>query len=175
MRSILFRVILAASAALTAACGSTDSFAPASRAASARAVFSNAAGVATLQRSVDQYVWLSCANGGAGETVRVTGDLRYDVQNTQDASGVYHLNIKSNTSDLTAVGLTSGAFFRGMMAERINSRAEDYLNSDLRITDLIRFVAPGSGEAYSLSVTSHIIVDQGDYVLWDESWSEVCR
>ena len=176
MRSIFFRVILAASAALTAACGTTDSFAPASRPASPRgAVFSNAAGGATLEQSVDRYVWLSCANGGAGETARVTGGLRYDVQNTQDASGVYHLNIKSNTSNLTAVGLTSGALFRGMMAERINSRAEDYLNSDLRIADVIRFVAPGSGEAYSVVVTSHIIVDQGDYVLWDQSWNEVCR
>jgi len=61
------------------------------------------------------------------------------------------------------------------MTERGNSRAEDYLNEDIRIADIIRLVAPGSGESYSLMVSTHIIVDQGTYVLWDESWNEVCR
>jgi hypothetical protein len=176
MRSTIFRVILAAMAALTAACGTADSFAPTTPPATARRTVSvNPDGDATTKRSVDQYVWLSCMYDGAGETVHVTGELRYDVHNTQDASGVYHLNIKSNTSNLTAVGLTSGTIFRGMMAERINSRAEDYLNSDVRIGDVIRFEAPGSGDAYSLMVTSHFIVDQGNYLLWEQNWNEVCR
>jgi hypothetical protein len=61
------------------------------------------------------------------------------------------------------------------MAERINSRAEDYLNSDVRIADVIRFVATGSGDSYSLLVNSHFIVDQGTYVLWEQSWNEVCH
>ena len=125
--------------------------------------------------SIDQNVWVSCANGGAGEAVRVTGDLRYDVHRTLDSSGVSHLNIKSNTSGLTAVGLTSGTFFRGLMAEHVNSRAEDDLNMDVRTADVIRFVATGSRDAYSLMVSSHFIVDQGSYVLWDQTWEEVCR
>jgi hypothetical protein len=105
----------------------------------------------------------------------VTGKLRYDVHTAQDGNGVIHLSIKSNTSDLTGVGMSSGTFFRGTMAEHINSKAEDYLNEDVRTTDMIRFVAPGSGSAYALQVTSHFIVDQGTYVLWDETWNEVCR
>jgi hypothetical protein len=40
---------------------------------------------------------------------------------------------------------------------------------------MIRFAAVGSSDGYSLMATSHIIVDQGDYVVWDESWNEVCR
>ena len=55
----------------------------------------------------------------------------------KDSSGVYHLNVKSNTSRLTAVGLTTGTIFRGLMTERINSRAEDYLNMDVRTADMI--------------------------------------
>jgi len=102
MRSLIFRGILSATIAFTAACSSTDSVGPATRPTSAhRAVF----GGTNVSRSIDQNVWLSCANGGAGEAVRVTGDLRYDVHLTQDSSGVFHLNIKSNTSGLTAVGL----------------------------------------------------------------------
>jgi hypothetical protein len=176
MRSIIFRGILAATAAFIAACSTADSVAPVTAPTSARrAVSADGKGVATMSNTIDQYVWVSCTNGGAGEAVRVTGNLRYDLQLTTDASGVSHLNIKSNTSGLTAVGLTTGTIFRGLMTERVNSRAEDYLNMDVRIADIIRFVAPGSGDSYSLMVSSHIIVDEGTYVLWDETWNEVCR
>jgi len=176
MRSTIYRVTFAATAAFTAACSNTDSSAPMTPPATARrAVTPDANGNATVKQSVDRYVWLSCMNDGAGEAVHVTGELRYDVHSTQDASGIYHFSIKSNTSNLIAVGLTSGTFFRGTMGERINSRAEDYLNSDVRISDMIRFTAVGSSDGYSLMATSHIIIDQGDYVVWDESWNEVCR
>ena len=174
MRSIVFRGILSASIALTTACGGTDSVAPATPSAH-RIVSANADGVATASRSIDQNVWVSCANGGAGEAVRVTGDLRYDVHRTQDSSGVFHLNIRSNTSGLTAVGLTTGTFFRGLMTEHVTSRAADNLNEDVRTTDIIRFVATGSRDAYSLMVSSHFVVNQGDYVLTEQTWTEVCR
>ena len=173
MRFII-RSILAATAVLAAACSSTDSVAPTITPASARPTV-NADVLKRMSRPVDQYVWISCANGGVGETVRVTGDLHYEAQRTQDASGVFHLNFKSATSGLTAVGLTSGTLFRGLMTERITARAEDYLNEDVRTADIIRFVAPGSGDSYSLMVSSHFIVDQGEYVLWDQTWNEVCR
>ena len=176
MRSIIFRGISSVTVALTAACSGIDSVAPITPLASAdRTITADAKGVATVSRSIDQNVWVSCANGGVGEAVRVTGNLRYDVHRTQDSSGVLHLNIKSNTSGLTAVGLTSGTFFRGLMSEHINSRAADELNMDVRTTDIIRLVATGSREAYSLVVTSHFIVDQGTYVLWDQTWDEGCK
>jgi hypothetical protein len=73
------------------------------------------------------------------------------------------------------MGLTSGTLFLGLTAERVNSRAEDELNMDVRITDIIKFVASGSRVSYSLMATTHVIVDQGTYVLWNESWNEVCR
>ena len=175
MRSIIFRTILAAAVVLAAACNSSDSVAPTTSLATARRdVSANAASLPNSSRPIDQYVWVSCANGGAGEALHVTGELHYEAQNFQDASGVFHLNFKSATSGLTAVGLTSGTFFRGLMTERINSRAEDYLNEDVRTNDIIRFVAPGSGGSYSLMVSSHFIVDQGSYVLWDQTWDEVC-
>jgi len=173
MQSAIVRATLVAAAALAAACSSSDSFAPRTPPASARLDVAN--GDAAVKQSVDRYVWVSCLSGGAGETVRVTGDLRYDVHSVVDGTGVSHLNIKSNTSNLTAIGQTNGALFRGTMAERINSRAEDYLNSDVRIADVIHFVATGSGDSYSLAVSSHFIVDQGTYVLWEQSWNEVCR
>ena len=176
MRSIIFRGILAAATALTAACSGTDSVAPTTQLTSAhRAVIAGAGAGTTVSRSIDQNVWLSCANGGAGEAVRVTGDLRYAVHSTQDASGVTHLDIKSSTSGLTAVGLTTGAFFRGIMTEHVNARAEDELNEDVRTADIIRFVATGSRDSYSLMVTSRFIVDEGDYVLAEQDWKEVCR
>ena len=176
MRSIIFRCILAATAVFVAACNSVDSVAPTTSPAIARRdVSANAANGTNMSRPIDQNVWVSCANGGAGEAVRVTGELHYEVQRTQDSSGVFHLNFKSATSGLTAVGLTSGTFFRGVMTEHITSRAEDYLNEDVRTADIIRFVATGARDSYSLMVSSHFIIDQGTYVLWDQTWNEVCR
>ena len=176
MRSTIFRGIAIGITALTAACSSSDSTAPVSLPRSSHpTVSADVFGGAKLSRSIDQNVWVSCAHGGAGETVHVTGNLRYDVNSTQDASGVSHLSIKSNTSELTAVGLTSGTFFRGMMTERVNSRAEDYLNMNLRTADIIRFVATGSRDAYSLMVNTTMIVDQGTYVVFEQTWNEVCR
>ena len=176
MRSIIFRGILSAIIALTAACSSTDSIAPATPRVSAnRTVAADVEGANTVSRSIDQNVWISCANGGAGEAVRVTGDLRYDVHLTQDASGVMHLNIKSNTAGLTAVGLTTGTVFRGLMSEHVNSRAVDDLNMDLRTADIIRFVATGSRDAYSLVASTRFIVDQGNYVVFEQTFDEVCR
>jgi len=176
MRSIIYRGIAAAAFAFTGACSSADSVAPTAAPTSASGTASaSAPGAASISRAIDQYVWVSCTNGGAGETLRVTGELRYDVQSTKDSSGVFHFSIKSNTSNLTAVGLTTGTFYRGVMTERVNSRAEDYLNMDLRTADIIRFVAPATGDAYSLMVSSHFIVDEGSYVLWDQTWNEVCR
>ena len=175
MRSNIFRIILTATAALAAACSSADAVAPTTSASVSGAVSAAAGGAATVSQPVDEYVWVSCMNDGAGETIHVTGELRYRVESTKDSSGVYHLNIKSNTANLTGMGLTSSTLFQGSTAERVSSRAEDELNMDVRITDIIRFVASGSGVSYSLMATSHVIVDQGTYVLWNESWNEVCR
>jgi len=175
MRSMIFRHVLA-TVVLSAACSSPDAVAPRAIPGPAiRAASADAEGVATISRTIDQYVWVSCVNGGAGEAVRVTGELRYDLHRTTDSSGVLHLNIKSNTLGLTAVGLTTGARFRGVMTERINSRSEGYMDADVRITDLVRFVALSSGDSYSLVSSSHFIVDDGNYVLWEQSWNEVCR
>lgn len=176
MRSFIYRAFTAATLAFTVACSSADSIAPTAAPASAsRSIDAGAADVASVSRTIDQYVWVSCTNGGAGEAVRVTGELRYDVQRTKDSSGVYHLSIKANTSDLTATGMTTGTVYRGLMTERVNSRAESYMDMDLRTADIIRFTALGAGESYSLMVSSHIIVDDGSYELWDQTWNEVCR
>ena len=140
MRSVIFRSILTAAAVLIAACNSTDSVAPTAPSAAARRDASaDAANVTKRSRLIDQNIWVSCTNGGAGEVVRVTGELHYEVQRMQDASGVYHFNFKSATSGLTAVGLTTGTVFRGLMTERITSRAEDYLNEDVRTADGPRY------------------------------------
>jgi hypothetical protein len=175
MRSIFLRTLLAAVAAFTAACESTSIVTPSSAPSSPRQNVTPDQPVTTVSRAIDQYVWLSCANGGVGEAVRVSGDLHYDFHSKKDSSGVYHLNIKANTSGLTAVGMTTGTGFRGIMNERVNSRADDFMSMDVRTADIIRFTAPGSGASYSLMVSSHFIVDEGNYLLWDQTWNEVCR
>ena len=74
MRSFIIRGILAAAAALTAACGSTDSVAPTRASATASRTIVTPGG--PVFRTIDQIVWMGCGNGGAGEAIRVTGQLR---------------------------------------------------------------------------------------------------
>jgi hypothetical protein len=174
MRANIFRGILTAVAVFIAACSSTDSTAPAFSPAPARRDASAASDGKTT-RSIDQYLWVSCANGGAGEVVHVTGEMHYESQRMQDASGVYHFNFKSVAANLAGVGLTTGTVFRGLMTEHTTTRAVDYLNENIRLSDIVRFVAPGSGDSYSLMASAYIVVDQGNYVRWDETWKEVCR
>src|SRR5262245_11334045 len=116
MRSIVLRGLATAIVALAAACSTADSVAPRMTTASARrSASARAPENANISRQVDRFVWVSCANGGAGEAIHVTGDLRYDVHQTVDATGVIHYNVKSNTSGLTGVGTTSGTFYRGSL------------------------------------------------------------
>src|SRR6185436_9862316 len=86
MRSIIFRGVLTAIAVFAAACSSIDSVAPTTSPATARRdVSANAANGTNMSRPIDQNVWVSCANGGAGEAVRVTGELHYEVRRTEDS------------------------------------------------------------------------------------------
>jgi len=175
MKSMIFRGVAAAVIVLAAACSPADSPALTTPKGSANRDVVGALGSGAVKRQIDQYVWASCMDGGDGEAVHVTGEIRYDMLVVQDGAGVSHLSIKSNTSGLTAVGQTTGIFFRATMSEHVNSRAEDILNEDIRASDIIRFTATGSRAAYSLMVTSHIVVDGGNYIVWDETWNEVCR
>ena len=103
MRSIFSRGILAATAALTAACSSTDSVAPATAPASARrTVSAGAEGVTTLSRPIDQNVWVSCANGGAGEA---------QIQRVNTVGGVAPSTAGSVVGEIAEVPYTAEYFF----------------------------------------------------------------
>lgn len=58
-------------------------------------------------------VAVPCANGGAGETVQLSGSLQVVDLLTFDAGGGIHLAFHANPQDVSGVGLTTGTRYRG--------------------------------------------------------------
>lgn len=197
MRSLMLRTIAVAAVVLTGACSTSDSVAPAPAiAASARTTAARAASAAVTgdvasdgttltdatafasgSRSIEGYQWISCAANGAGEYVRTSGDIRYWAHRLKDSSGVYHININSNTSQLTGVGTTTGDTYRGMQTERVISRGVGYSGfQSLRIAETIHFVATGGGADFTVQYDTHIEVDEnGTLVLWVQDQRVSCN
>jgi len=178
MRPTIIRTIAILATAFSAACSAGDAVAPVTRqpvrAASALRAADEAVGEAS--RSIESVEWVPCAANGAGEYVNVSGQLHYHMHRIQDGNGVYHLEIRANTSQLTGTGATTGDSYRGSESEHVTARAADYYGrQSLRIAENFRFVALGGGANFTIRYDTHVEVDaSGNTVLWVESQRISC-
>lgn len=190
MRLTSLRAITLAATVLAAACSAGDSVAPRTTAPArvASAVrgadastdtTSPAAGtlLGSTSRSIDGYQWVSCAANGAGEWVQTAGEIRYRARWFRDSSGIYHVHINSNTSQLTGVGTTTGDAYRGTETERVTARAAGYSGFEsLRIAENVHYVATGGGANFTIQYDDHVELDaNGNLVLWVESQRTTCE
>lgn len=180
---------IGAVAVLAAACAPADSpVAPTAAPTAPRAVVSAAAtqdttagltadAFGSAARTIDRYYWVDCGANGAGEYVHATGNIRYRSHMTRDSSGVTHIDINSNTSQLTGVGVQSGAFYRGMATEHVTGRGESYGGfQSTRIAEMIHFVAPGAGAAFTVQYDTHIEIDEnGTVLVWVQDERVSCN
>ena len=58
-------------------------------------------------------LWISCANGGAGEDVTIEGELEIRTHSTEDEDGGVHLTTHVRPSGVVGVGEVSGLKYRG--------------------------------------------------------------
>src|SRR5881396_468485 len=58
-------------------------------------------------------VFVPCAAGGAGETVELSGVEHVIFHTTVDATDGLHVSSHFNAEDVSGVGLTTGALYRG--------------------------------------------------------------
>ena len=183
MRSTFVRSLAVAFVVAASACTGADTVAPAPKASLrtpgvVRALDQAPDSAAlTASRTIEGYQWVPCAANGAGEYVRTSGEIRYRAHRIQDANGVYHLNINSNTSQLTGVGETTGDTYRGSQTERVIARGVGYDGfQSLRIAEDVHFVALGGGADFTIQYDTHMEVDAtGTLVLWVESQRTSCK
>ncbi len=122
------------------------------------------AGVTTnIDVPTDFQSFVDCANGGAGEDVRITGTLHVVIQATVNGN---HVSTKAHfqSQGLEGVGLVTGTKYlvRGVTQER----SSDNLNNNEAMIEFInnfRLIAKGQEPNFSMHQNSKVTVNAGGY------------
>jgi hypothetical protein len=122
-------------------------------------------------------LWISCANGGAGEMVSLAGELEIRTHETVDDQGGTHLWTHVRPSGVVGLGAATGLFYRGtggtFEGEAYNS------DDDPRVYTLVNnFRIIGQGPGNNLLI--HIVMHQtwnadGELVADVDLSSNTCR
>ncbi len=118
--------------------------------------------------------FVSCADGGAGEFIEVSGDLHIVVNFTIDKNGGVHGKTHFQPQGISGVGLTTGDKYQatGVTQNQFNSHVgfeETYVNN-------FRMIGQGPRNNLLVHVTSHITINaNGDVTAFVDNVSEECR
>jgi len=101
-----------------------------------------------------------CANGGAGETVFLSGRLNSLFHITVDNTGGLHVKSHNNPQAVRGVGLTTGAKYRGtgVTQQRINFGATG-LPFTTTFVNNFRIIGQGPGNNFLVHEIFHITVN----------------
>jgi hypothetical protein len=116
-----------------------------------------AANVVNVSFPVDIFVFIPCANGGAGETVHVSGNLHEVINITSDNAGGLHVKTHFQPQGISGVGLPSGDKYQatGVTQDEFNTKVgqeETFINN-------FRIIGQGPGNNFLVHETFHITVN----------------
>jgi hypothetical protein len=101
-----------------------------------------------------------CANGGAGETVSLSGVLHVVIHTTIDDSGGFHSNLRVNAPNLTGVGQVTGDVYRAMGPGHITEiTGGESLHNEFAFLDIVKLVGPGPDNNLSLRNYMHVVIN----------------
>jgi len=121
------------------------------------------------------WVWVACANGGRGETVRLTGDLHALFQVTFDEGGGRHVASHFQPMGITGRGELTGDKYQaaGVTRDERNFQPAAY---PVEYTYVNHFwiIGPGPGNNFLVHETYHITVNANGEVTAqiDNFWGE---
>ena len=128
------------------------------------------------QVPVTIFVFVSCANGGAGEVVALQGDLHILSHVTVSNSGNVHVKVHFQPMGISGQGLTTGDKYQGtgVTQEQFNS------NGPLPITDTFinnfRIIGQGPGNNFLVHATFHITINaNGDVTSVVDNFKAECK
>lgn len=120
---------------------------------------------------------ISCANGGQGETVALSGEVEIVSHSSTDANGGVHLSMHVRPSSVTGVGATSGLTYRGTGGGLVSQfDAADGFPAVYTMINNFRIIGQGPGNNVLMHMTIHVTMnDSGDQTAQVDLSSQECK
>jgi hypothetical protein len=129
---------------------------------------------ASLDFPIDLFVFIPCANGGAGEFVLLSGNLHDVYHYTFNSSGGYRITYSDNPQGITGLGWDTGAKYQGTGITRGGFSGkvgyeETYVNN-------FRMIGQGPDNNYLVHETYHVTVNpDGTLTSYVDNLSVECQ
>ena len=110
---------------------------------------------------LDMYVWIPCANGGAGESVELTGELHILMTLTEDSAGGMHGKAHFQPQGVTGVGDVTGDKYQatGVTQDQFHIAPDDGYPYEYTYINNFRIIGQGKGNNYLVHQTVHLTIN----------------
>jgi len=128
----------------------------------------------SLDFPLDILVYVSCANGGAGEEVQLTGSLHDVFHVTFTSNGRSSISVSDNPQGVSGYGLTTGVQYQGTGITRFSSGIQ--IGSEDTFVNNFRIIGQGTDNNYLVHENFHITVNaNGTLTAYHDNFSIECR
>jgi hypothetical protein len=119
--------------------------------------------------------FVSCANGGVGEDVFVSGDIHIVVHVTLDGSGGAHFEEVHNPQGVSGTGLTTGAMYRGVGGTLLDASNVQVGEEHTSVRNMM-LIGQGPDNNLILHATFHVtVLADGTVTAFHDNLSVTCR
>ena len=120
---------------------------------------------------------ISCANGGVGETVALSGEVEIVSHSTTDANGGVHLSMHVRPAAVTGVGATTGLKYRGTGGGLVSQfDAADGFPAVYTMINNFRIIGQGPGNNVLMHMTIHVTMNaNGEQTAQVDLSSQDCK
>jgi hypothetical protein len=126
---------------------------------------------------VEFTTFVPCLNGGAGESIALSGTAQLVYVSTTDPSGAQHIEELTINHEIFGVGLTSGDVYRlaGVHRSGFNARYGGF-PGEIDVINAFHLIRVGGGAVLAVHETSHVTVNaNGELTAHVENFSIVCE
>ena len=111
----------------------------------------------------EQVVSVSCADGGSGEDVRITGFLHLLITETVDGNGNLHTTTHFQPMGVAGTGLTTGDVYRatGVTRDAVNGLTVPF---EATFVNNFRLIGPGKGNNLTIHEVFHVTFDANEFL-----------
>lgn len=119
-------------------------------------------------------VFVSCAAGGAGESVELSGTLHTLYKTTLDNKGGYHSKYHFQPQGVSGTGLTTGDKY---MATGVTQDAfNGHVGSEETYVNNFRIIGQGTGNNFLVHETFHVTINaNGEVTAYVDNFSVECK
>ena len=119
-------------------------------------------------------MFVSCANGGLGEHVDLTGELEISIHTVEDADGATRTRTLIRPSQVRGVGTETGTAYRGVGLTSMDERYyPDGEMASEKYTNIVRLVGQGKGGNLHMHVVAHVRYDENGNVVHEVGVDQV--